>query len=91
MVRPFQNALETGKASQKARLPRKNSNRLRSLDDVHNATATLGAELNLASNKCEQSVVLALASVCAWVEVSATLTDDNLACVYFLTCITLNA
>jgi hypothetical protein len=88
---PFQNALETGKASQKARLPRKNSNRLRSLYDVHNATATLGAELHLASNKCEQSVILALASVCAWVEVSATLANDDLACVYFLTCITLDA
>jgi hypothetical protein len=64
---------------------------LSGLNDVYNATATLGAELNLAGCKREQGVVLALANVCTGVEVSAALTNDDLACVNFLASVTLNA
>jgi hypothetical protein len=64
---------------------------LRSLNHVYNAAATLGAELDSAGSESEQSVVLALANVCAWVEVGAALANEDLACVYNLACVALDA
>jgi hypothetical protein len=61
------------------------------LNDVDNATATLGAKGNYASGKSEQSVVFTLANVCARVEVGSTLTNDDFTSVYDLTCVTLYA
>jgi hypothetical protein len=62
-----------------------------SRNDVYDSATTLDTELNGASRKSEQSVVLAATYVYARVEVGATLTDDDLACVYNLTCVTLDA
>jgi len=61
------------------------------LYDVDNATATLGTKGNYAGSKREQSVVFAFANVCAGVEVSSTLTNDDFTSVYDLTCVTLYA
>jgi hypothetical protein len=58
---------------------------------VYNATAALYAKLNRASRKSKQGVILALANVCARVEVGAALTNQDLACVYNLACVSLNA
>jgi hypothetical protein len=71
--------------------PAKTFDALGCLNDVDNATATLGAKGNNAGSKCEQSVVFALANVCAGVEVSSTLTNDDFTSVYNLTCVTLYA
>jgi type III secretory pathway component EscV len=61
-----------------------------SSDHVYNATATLGSELNCTRCKSEQSVVLSTADVHAGVEVSAALTDDDLARVDDLAAVTLD-
>jgi hypothetical protein len=60
-------------------------------NNVDYATATFGAELNCACSKCEQGVVFAFAYVHTRVKVSAALTNDDFARVYFLTCVTLYA
>jgi hypothetical protein len=59
--------------------------------DVHYSSATLDAEFNGTSRKSEQSVVLAAANVHSGVEVGSTLTNDNFAGIYNLTCKTLYA
>jgi hypothetical protein len=82
-------ARETAKASH--RLASLKKFLLRSGHNVDHAATALGAELNSASRKSEQSVVLADAYVLAWVEVSSALTNDDLACVNFLTCVALYA
>jgi hypothetical protein len=48
-------------------------------DDVDDLTAALCTELDSASGKCEQRVIAATADVDAGVEVSAALTNDDLA------------
>jgi hypothetical protein len=58
---------------------------------VYNAAATLDTELNCSGCQCEQSVVLAATYVSARVEVSSTLTNEDLACVDFLACVALDA
>jgi hypothetical protein len=62
-----------------------------SSDHVYNAAATLGSELNCARCKSEQSVVLSTADVYAGVKVSATLANNDLACVDDLATVTLYA
>jgi hypothetical protein len=62
-----------------------------SRNDVYDSATTLDTELNGACRKSEQSVVLAAANVYARVEVGATLTNDDFAGVYNLTCVTLDA
>jgi hypothetical protein len=62
-----------------------------SSNHVYNAAATLGSELDCARCKSEQSVVLSTADVYAGVKVSATLADDDLACVDDLAAVALYA
>jgi hypothetical protein len=58
---------------------------------VYDAASALGSELDCACCKSKQSVVLSTADVYAGVKVSATLTDDDLACVDDLAAVALNA
>jgi hypothetical protein len=62
-----------------------------SSNHVYDAAATLGSELDCTRCKSEQSVVLSTADVHAGVKVSATLADDDLACVDDLAAVTLDA
>jgi hypothetical protein len=65
--------------------------KLGSSHDVHHAATTTGAELDCASSQCEQGVILATAYAGAWVEVGATLANDDFACLDFLTTVALYA
>lgn len=47
--------------------------------DVHHSTAATGAELNVATDKCEQGVVATATDARARMEVSATLPNYDLA------------
>jgi len=51
---------------------------------VDDATTTAGTELDRTWSQSEQRVVLAAADVVTWVEVCATLTNNDLAGVYQL-------
>jgi hypothetical protein len=57
---------------------------LGSSHNVHYATTTTGAELDCTSSQSEQGVILATAYAGAWVEVGATLADDDFACLDIL-------
>src|SRR6476619_3875753 len=70
------------------------SSRPRSLggrEDVHDATAALGAELDVAADEGEQRVVATTADAAAGVEVGAALPDDDLAGVDELAAVALHA
>jgi len=56
-----------------------------SADNIDDATTTTGTELNCTRGQGEERVVLAAADIVTGVEVSATLTNDDLAGVHLLT------
>jgi hypothetical protein len=60
-------------------------------DHIHNATSASATEFNCASCHCEKCVVLAASYICAWVEVGATLTHEDLAVLDYLTAEALNS
>jgi hypothetical protein len=60
-------------------------------DDVDNATTTTSAELHSACCQSEQGVVATAAYVGAWMEMSSTLTDQDLASIDKLSTKTLYA
>jgi hypothetical protein len=47
------------------------------ISHADNMATTLGAELNLAFGQSEQSVVTAAGDIIAWMEMSTTLTHDD--------------
>jgi len=59
--------------------------KLGSSNNVHHAATTTGAELDCTSSQGEQGVILATTYAGAWVEVGATLTNDDFASLDFLT------
>ena len=61
------------------------------LNDVDNLTVALHTEFNGACTQGEEGVILATTNAVARMEVSATLANDNLACVHKLTAVALNA
>lgn len=60
-------------------------------NDVDDTTSALYAEADGTSFQSEQGVVAATANVLTWVELGATLTDDDLTSVDFLAAESLNA
>jgi hypothetical protein len=60
-------------------------------DHIYNATTASATEFDCACSHCEESVILATSDVCAWVEVGATLTDEDLAVLDYLSAEALNS
>jgi hypothetical protein len=58
---------------------------LETWEDVDDATTAVATEFNSASCECEESVIFAATNVVTWVEVSATLANDDFACINNLT------
>jgi len=60
-------------------------------DHIYNATTASAAEFDCAGSHCEESVILTTTDIGAWVEVGATLTDEDLAVLDYLSAEALNS
>jgi hypothetical protein len=54
-------------------------------------SSSFGTELNCTGGQCEQSVIFSNPNILTRVEVSTTLTNQDLTCVYSLSVVALNA
>jgi hypothetical protein len=64
--------------------------RLNARDDVHDAPTSVLTEFDGTRRECEQRVVAPAADISTGVEMSAALTNENLACIDYLTAETLH-